>query len=237
MSVRDPGFEANLALLRLTVARLGDLNDELVFVGGCATGLLITATRAQAIRVTTDVDVVVQVATIRDYYAVEARLEGSGFVRDTSPDAPICRWQAPGLQLDVMPSEPHLLGFSNRWYPLAVATAQPYPVARDATIQLITAPLFIATKLEAFKDRGRSDHLASHDLEDIVTVVDGRLELVDEVRAAPETVREYLRAKFAALMAIDAFVTAVPGHLAGDAGTQARVPQVLERFRALASLP
>ena len=54
MSVRDPGFEANLALLRLTVARLCDLNDELVFVGGSATGLLITATRAQVIRVTTD---------------------------------------------------------------------------------------------------------------------------------------------------------------------------------------
>jgi predicted nucleotidyltransferase len=234
VSATDPGLEANTALLRLTVARLGDLSDELVFVGGCATGLLITAMRAQSVRVTTDVDVIVQVATIRDYYAIEARLQGRGFARDMSPEAPICRWVAPGLQLDVMPSEPDLLGFSNRWYPLAVTTARPYALASERTIRLVTAPLFVATKLEAFRGRGKGDYLASHDLEDIVTVVDGRAELTDEVIAAPAPVREYLQASFASLVADERFVNALAGHLSGDPASQGRLPLLLDRLRRLA---
>ena len=46
----------NLAILEMAVQALGELTDSLVFVGGCATGLLITRTRANQIRATEDVD-------------------------------------------------------------------------------------------------------------------------------------------------------------------------------------
>jgi len=84
----------NLAILEITVEALGDLSDSLVFVGGCATGLLLTRVRANQIRATKDVDVVTRVATIVEYHSVEARLSAKGFKPDTSPDAPICRWLA-----------------------------------------------------------------------------------------------------------------------------------------------
>ena len=99
----------------------------------------------------------------------------------------------------------------------------------------MTAPLFVATKLEAFSDRGHGDYLASHDLEDIVTVVDGRPELVDEVRSGPSEVRDYVRDRLGLLLADEGFVTALPGHLPGDAGSQARLPLLLERLRSLGS--
>ncbi len=236
MTSDDPGRDANIALLSAMVDFLGDVADALVFVGGCATGLLVTAERAQAVRVTTDVDVVAKAATIREYHAVEARLAERGFRHDQSLDAPICRWVMSGLHLDLLSSEPGVLAFHNRWYPLAVETAVPYSLRPNQSIRLVTAPVFIATKLEAFRDRGRADYLASHDLEDIVTVIDGREELVRESRVAPGAVQSYLRDRFLALLAEEAFVTALPGHLPGDSGSQARVDVVLKRLRALTTI-
>jgi hypothetical protein len=88
----DRTFDPNLAMLETATETLGELCDSLVFIGGCATGLLLTASRAHSIRATKDIDVVTKVATIRDYHTVEKKLAERGFQHDTSPDAPICRW-------------------------------------------------------------------------------------------------------------------------------------------------
>ena len=50
----------NITLLERAVEQLGPLVDEMVFVGGCATGLLLTDTAAPPIRATQDVDVLDQ---------------------------------------------------------------------------------------------------------------------------------------------------------------------------------
>ncbi len=48
----------NIEILSAAVERLGAVADEMVFLGGCATGLLITDPAAPSIRITTDVDVI-----------------------------------------------------------------------------------------------------------------------------------------------------------------------------------
>ena len=73
-----------------------------------------------------------------------------------------------------MPTVKEILGFANRWYPLALETAQPVVLPSGVVIQWIAAPVFIGTKFEAFKDRGQDDAYLSHDLEDIMTVIEGR---------------------------------------------------------------
>lgn len=224
----------NLAMVEIAAQALGELCESLVFVGGCATGLLVTTVRAQDIRATEDVDVVTKVASVGGYHQVEARLAGRGFKHDVSPDAPICRWLGAGITLDLMPSEPGVLSFHNRWYPLAVETAHSIQLPSGHTISLIAAPVFIATKLEAFHDRGGGDFLVSHDLEDIVTVVDGRPALPEEVEAAPTDLRAYLREQFRELTASEDFLDALAGHLPGDPASQARLPGLIRRVRALA---
>ncbi len=159
------GAAANTALLEGMVRVLGEVADDLVFVGGCATDLLVTSVRPDYVRATTDVDVVAEVTTIHEYHALEKRIAAKGFKHD--PEV-VCRWRVAGLQLDVMPSGSGVLGFQNHWYPLAVATAAPYVLPSSRTIRLVSGPLFLATKLEAFRDRGGGDYVASHDLEDIV---------------------------------------------------------------------
>jgi len=227
--------DPNLPILTLIAKSLGTLCDSLVFVGGCATGLLLTTPRAQAIRATQDVDVVVHAVSTADYYAMEKAVESRGFKHDLSPEAPICRWVLQGVALDLMPSQPGILGFHNRWYPLAIETAAQIKL-NGMDIRLITAPVFVATKFEAFHGRGNNDYLGSHDLEDIITVVDGRPELQQEIDQADGELRRYIVAEFNALLEDRDFLMALAGHLPGDAASQARLPELISRMRAIGNM-
>lgn len=231
----------NLAILELVAHALGPVCDDVVFVGGCATGLLLTQARPDRIRITEDVGIVAQALTVHDYHAVEDRVRAQGFSNDMRPDAPICRWVYKNVTLDVMPTVKDILGFANRWYPLAIATAQLVTLPSGQSIKLISAPVFIATKLEAFKDRGKDasgqpDFLGSHDLEDIITVTDRRPELIDECRAMPAELRDYLAKEFSALFANTDFETTIAGHLPGDAASQTRLAKLKTTLRSFTSL-
>jgi predicted nucleotidyltransferase len=124
-----------------------------------------------------------------------------------------------------MPTDPRILGFANRWFPEAFETAQPHRLANGLTIRIVTAPLLLATKLEAFSSRGNHDYAASKDMEDIVAVIHGREEVVDEANEASADVRRYLAEQAAALLANPAFAEALAGHLPGEDIT--RVPRRL----------
>lgn len=228
--------DPNLPILTLIAQSLGELCESLVFVGGCATGLLLTTPRAQAIRATQDVDVVVHALSTADYHAMEKAVESRGFKHDLSPEAPICRWVFKGVALDLMPSQPDILGFHNRWYPLAITTATQVKLLNGMDIRLITAPVFMGTKFEAFHGRGGNDYLASHDLEDIITVIDGRPELAQEIDQVDAELRHYLAAEITALLEDRNFLMALPGHLPGDAASQARLPELIRRLRAIGNM-
>lgn len=58
-----PG-DPNVARVEVVAEALGDLCQELVFVGGCAASLLIDAPSAPPTRVTYDVDVIAEVAAL-----------------------------------------------------------------------------------------------------------------------------------------------------------------------------
>jgi predicted nucleotidyltransferase len=227
MRADDP----NLPILIVIAHALGDLRDEMVFVGGCAAGLLLTDPAVDHIRATNDVDAIVEVAALNDFYAAEARLQARGFVRNI-PSELICRWEhsASGVLFDMMPVDPSVLGFANRWYPEAVQTATRQQIAPELDIRLISAPAFIATKLEAFVSRGQRDHLTSHDLEDVLSVVDGRASLAQEMEAASPEMQTAVRQELARLLGTPDFINRLPGLIA-DAD---RTPVVLERLRALA---
>ena len=132
-----------------------------------------------------------------------------------------------------MPIDPSILGFSNRWYGPALQTAQKTSVG-TYEIRVIIAPYFVATKLDAFHGRGKNDFRASHDLEDIVTVIDGRPEIVGEVHLAPGDLQEYIRDEFGKLLSNRDFLDALPGHLLPDAASQQRVGLVLKRMQQMA---
>src|SRR5215467_9082590 len=175
----------NLELLTAVARLLLPLLDELVFVGGCTTTLLITDPAAAEVRPTYDVDSIAEITSYAEYAAFSERLRRLGFAEDQSEGAPICRWVHGVIRLDVMPTDERILGFSNRWYKPAMESAQRVQLEDGLTVRVVTAPFFLGTKLEAFKGRGNNDYFASHDLEDVIAVIDGRPALLDEIRQVP----------------------------------------------------
>jgi len=113
----------NLGLLELAAERLRQLLPEIVFVGGCATGLLIDDPAAAPVRGTYDVDVIAEIGSYAEYTVFSERLRTLGFKEDSREGAPLCRWTDGALTLDVTPLDSQVLGFSNRWYPDALRTA------------------------------------------------------------------------------------------------------------------
>lgn len=231
MRPNDP----NLAILVLVAEALGDLREEMVFVGGCAAGLLLTDPAASEIRATKDVDAIVEAASLGQFYKMEQRLPACGFVRDEESGV-ICRWKhrSSGVLFDMMPVDPSVLGFSNPWYPEAVRTAQRVTLRSGLDIRLVAAPAFVASKLEAFVTRGKSDYLSSHDLEDVLIVVDGRPSLVAEMAAAAPDLRAAVQGHFRALLADPNFDDVLPG-LVDDGGSPSngRAEIVLDRLREI----
>lgn len=233
MNPNDP----NVAMMELVAERLGEaLREELVFVGGAVAGLLITDPAHPTIRPTEDVDLIVHAAARADYQRVEDVLRRQGFVNDISADAPICRWRIGAVTVDVMPTLEDILGFSNRWYPLALKTAGKLLLPSGTGIRMVAAPVFLATKFEAFADRGQNDYLFSHDLGDLISVIDGRDELIAECRNQDAGLKDYLRERVRGLLATPAFREALPGHLPGDTANQARLPDLEHKLRLLAEL-
>ena len=225
MRTNDP----NLPYLRKVAEALGDLREQMVFIGGAVAGLLVTDPLADSVRATRDVDAVVS-ANRALFHRIEASVATRRFARDVSSDV-ICRWvhKASGVLFDLMPVQPDVLGFSNRWYPYAVETAVPVDLGNGVTIRLVSAVAFVATKLEAFAGRGGGDFLSSHDLEDVLNIVDGREELASEMAAAPADVRQAVAAAFGPLLASPDFANVLPGLLAEPE----RVGVVLGRLKAL----
>ena len=233
MNPNDP----NVALLEIVAERLGDsLRDELVFVGGAIVGLLTTDSGAPSIRTTNPVDLICKAVVRADFHRVEGELRKLGFVLDVSPQAPICRWRVSSVAVDVMPTLEDIMGFSNPWYPLALDTATRVALPSGREIRLITAPAFLATKLEAFDGRGNGDYLSSHDLGDLIAVVDGRSELLEECRRSPEELRAYLSRRLSGILATPSFQDALPGHLPTDSASQERLPDLEARLREIAGL-
>ncbi|MES9824757.1 MAG: hypothetical protein ABW127_10045 [Candidatus Thiodiazotropha endolucinida] len=223
----------NLKILTQAVERLGALSDEMVFLGGCATGLLITDKAAPPLRVTKDVDTIVAAATLAAYQRFSEKLRKQGFQEDFSDGAPLCRWIADDVILDVMPTDSRILGFGNRWYESALKHAEVTTLPSGRNIRMVTAPYFLSTKMEAFDGRGRGDYLLSHDIEDMIAVLDGRPEIVNEVQTADQELIENVCARFAQLLSDNRFIAALSGHMPGDQASQARVGLVIDRIEAI----
>lgn len=225
----------NIELLIRVAETLGELRERMVFIGGCATALLITDPAATEPRVTEDVDAIVAIVSLAEYHRLGGVLRTKGFSQTLAEGEPPYRWTIAGMKLDVMPIDATVFGFSNQWYESAMQTASVVAIGEGLSIRLVTSPSFVGTKIEAFRDRGKGDYLASHDLEDVISVVDGRPELVEEIARTAGDLRAYIVSAFAHFLSDENFLNALPG-LVIEGSPVTRLPVVLQRLRAIARL-
>jgi len=222
-----------IELINLAAQQLGELVEEVVFLGGAVVGLLVTDKGGRPPRVTKDVDVAIKMGTsMLDLHALDRRLLALGFRNDM--DGPICRYLHGVTVIDVIPVNPESTAELNPWYPLAVNTAWPYTLGNGITIKVIESVCFLGTKMTAFRSPSREYHddiFLSRDFSDMVRVIDGRPTVVAEARQADKGLHAFLQSEFEAILKYDYLEEALRDNV--DAG---RENLVLERIRALAGI-
>lgn len=205
---------------------------DFAFLGGSVLSLLVSDPSADTIRVTKDVDIIADFRTRKDFHKGERELESRGFRHDTSEDAPICRWVANGIVVDVLPVREEVLGWHSRWFEDALKSARSLDV--DGTVvKVISAPFFVALKLEAFEDRGKGDFICSTDFEDIICLFNGRPTITDEILAEP-TVGPGIAEKFSHYVKAADLEDAVVGFVQTESHPDKRFAAIMNAFRRLA---
>lgn len=193
--------EAGLEELEKIVLGLGDLIDQVVFVGGITNLLLINPNLTSEMRITSDVDLIVNSSNSLEFHEFEQKLRARGFEDPSGKNLPICRLRFQGIDVDIMPSQPFSGMQTNKWYGEAVKNAE----IRDLNgkpIKIINYIYFIASKIEAHADRGskHNGRIDSKDLEDIILVTEARPSSKEELLKAQVHLKQYFQVEFKKLI-------------------------------------
>lgn len=208
----------NLVRIKAVNDALAGLMQEFVFVGGATVSLYASdANIGSEIRPTEDVDVIVELAGYTGYAALEEKLREIGFQNDITSGV-ICRYQIQGIIVDIMPTDPSVIGFSNRWYPEGFSNAVNHVLDDQTTIRIFSLPYFVASKWEAYKSRGKNDYRTSKDFEDLVYILENADDFEEQMRNAPEHLKAYLNQELTPIIYKDDFEEGLYAHLEGGYG-------------------
>jgi predicted nucleotidyltransferase len=200
----------NIIRIKAVANILNQLDEEFVFVGGATVSLYGDLSKAEA-RPTEDVDVIIELASYTGYAELDENLRKLGFENDIESGV-LCRYKVQGVIVDVMPTDASVIGFSNRWYADGFKFAKTIQLD-DLPIKIFTLPFFIASKIEAFKNRGQNNYLFSSDFEDIVYVLENNSNIASLMLESPQDVKQYLKQCFSDFLQDAEFEEGVSAHL------------------------
>lgn len=224
-----------LEKMDLVANGLGELLEKTVFIGAAMCPFYIKSPLSDELRPTTDIDAMMDAKNVTEMNLLETSLRAKGFTHDTAKDAPRCRWIYKGIQVDIVPIAP-IGGYeNNRWYKEGANHAQRIDLPSGKTIQILSLPFFIATKLEAFKSRGKINDRDGSDLEDIILLVEANSEFESELHSAPQALAQYIKAGFSLLLRKKDFPDFIDNCLGGSL-REARQKKLLGRLKALTEL-
>ncbi len=193
-------YSSNIQMLETVAEGLRDLLPDVIFVGGAVAELYADNPELSDIRPTIDVDVVIKLKSQVDHYKLEEKLRDLGFKNDIRTGAPIIRWVYNGVTVDIMPDDINVLGFANQWHKKGMEEKIMKTLPNGKEIFLLSPVYYLASKMEALKDRGRSDLRQSHDFEDIIYLLDNHSEIIEQMKNASDDLKEYLAGSFYGLM-------------------------------------
>lgn len=180
----------NLGVVAEIANALGDLNESIVFVGGAVVSVYADDDAAGEVRPTQDIDLTLKLFDINQQ-DLDKQLAERGFHPDIHGHA-ICSYKYKDIAVDVMASVDSMRGPTNRWYTIGFDSLQEVTI-KGETIQILSAPCYLATKFEAYSQRGEDDYRTSHDFEDIIYVLDNRTMIVEEIKQSNDKVKKFLR--------------------------------------------
>jgi predicted nucleotidyltransferase len=188
----------NKVRIKAVANALGDLKEKVVFVGG-ATISLYPDRPVFEVRPTDDVDVIVEIINYTGRAKLEEKLRSIGFSHDMESGV-VCRFKIHGITVDIMPTDDPSIGFKNIWYPKGFKNAISHQIDERCTVKILSPAYFIATKLEAFKGRGKSDGRLSTDFEDMIYIFENREAIWTEMKNADSDLKRYLQKEIQELL-------------------------------------
>jgi Nucleotidyl transferase AbiEii toxin, Type IV TA system len=222
----------SILMLEKAANILKSLEQRIIFTGGATIALYLDEISAEDARPTIDVDCVLEIASKSSYYSLAETLRQLGLQESHDLGDPLCRWKYEDLVLDIMPTEPNVLGFSNTWYKPGLDTAITYVLPSQTSIFLFSSPYMLAAKIEAFLSRGKGSYYMSHDFEDIVLLLDGCPNLELDIEQADDIVKAHLKAWFKATR--NELQLYAPAHLSPESKNSGREQLLLQRLQRLA---
>lgn len=183
----------NIAVVAEVAQALQDLKSQMVFVGGAVVSLYTDDPAADEIRPTKDIDMTLNVINFGHWNQTQEKLAELGFYPDPFGQA-ICSYKYKNIPVDIMAAADGPLGPSNSWYKVGFQnlwTAK----AKDQVIKILSAPCYLATKFEAFQNRGK-DYRTSHDIEDIIYIIDNRTTIVQETLQCEGIIHDFIKEQF-----------------------------------------
>ena len=219
-----------------TVARgLAPLEEAFVFVGGAVVECYSTSSAAEEARYTDDIDVVLELTHYGQYGILQEKLIKIGFNPDSTSRV-ICRYKYKSITVDIMPDDPKILGFTNHWYAGGIKSHIEYKIDPDLAIKIFSAPFYLASKIEAYQERGITDKRLSTDFEDIIYVIENREELLQEVSDVSSLeVKEFIKA-FCSRLLTEKDTDEAIGAVMGYAPLPQRIDLVKNRLQKIAKI-
>lgn len=190
---------------------LGELNKDVVYVGGAVVSLYIDDAAAEDVRPTKDIDISMEIASLGELEKIREELVKKGFYQ-TSEDNVVCRFRFEDVKVDVMATKAVGWAPANPWFEPGFQYIINFNVD-EIEINCLSLPYFLATKFTAFYDRGAKDPRASHDFEDIVYLMNHTSDLAEQVLTAPDDVRNYLIECFSDVLSDGVKQEAILGNL------------------------
>ncbi len=201
----------NTTRIKAVAHALDSLKEKVVFVGGATISLYPDRPVFEA-RPTDDIDVIIEILNYSGRSELEAKLRSIGFSHDIESGV-ICRYRIQGIIVDIMPTNDPSIGFTNRWYTDGFNNAVDHKIDETCTVKILSAPYFVGTKLEAYKNRGGNDGRISQDFEDIVYVFENRESIWEDMKNASEDIRNYLQSEFQNLLKTPGFTEWIDCHV------------------------
>ena len=221
---------ANVNAIKKVAHALGDLNGEVVYVGGAVISLYIDDPAAEDVRPTKDVDIALNIASLRALEALRIDLTNKDF-KQTAEDGVMCRFRFDDVKVDVMGTKEVGWAPANEWFAPGLARAE--EVVIDGTkIRILPLAFFLASKFSAFHSRSGEDVRTSSDLEDITYLLDNTTKLVDIILSSPEVGRAFLQKEFTEIKNGDSLKEGILGNLSYQTRNE-RFKMIVEKFNSI----
>jgi predicted nucleotidyltransferase len=202
----------NKKVIQKVAHALGELNEEVIYVGGAVVSLYINDVAAEDVRPTKDIDISLSVATINELEDFREKLTFKGFLQSFELNV-ICRFKLEDILVDVMNVNPISWTPANPWFKKGFENLEKIKI-EESTIQIMPLNYFLASKFSAYEDRGGNDPRFSHDIEDITYILDNRMDWEKILTNEKDNiVKNYIMEKLLSIKRGTKFQEAILGNL------------------------